>query len=340
MDRPPDWTEPGAHPVALDVFRIPLPLPTDGLRAVNVYAIRTPDGLVMVDGGWALEESRRQLEWSLKELDAGLADVRRFLITHAHRDHYTQAAAIRREYGGRVSLGAGERPTLDGMAAPGATHGTPQLARLRRCGAGPVIGALLASGFDRPVDLSNWEPPDDWIEGSPTLSLGSRELLALPTPGHTRGHLVFADLAAGLLFSGDHVLPHITPSIGFEYAPPASPLADYLASLAAVRELPDLVMLPAHGPVTTSVHARIDELLRHHGQRLDACADAVATGAGTAYEVAHRLRWTRRERRLAELDTLNQMLAVLETIAHLDLLAAQHRLTATTHDGVAHYAVP
>ena len=36
------------------VHRIPLPLPNDGLRAVNVYAIADGDGLTLVDSGWAL----------------------------------------------------------------------------------------------------------------------------------------------------------------------------------------------------------------------------------------------------------------------------------------------
>jgi len=45
------WTEAGAFPVAEGVHRIPLPLPNDGLRAVNVYVLETADGLVAVDGG-------------------------------------------------------------------------------------------------------------------------------------------------------------------------------------------------------------------------------------------------------------------------------------------------
>ena len=39
------------------MHRIPLPLPMDGLRAVNVYAIETEDGLTLIDGGWAIEEA-------------------------------------------------------------------------------------------------------------------------------------------------------------------------------------------------------------------------------------------------------------------------------------------
>jgi glyoxylase-like metal-dependent hydrolase (beta-lactamase superfamily II) len=333
-----EWTEAGAFPVAPGVHRIPLPLPTDGLRAVNVYAIENDEGLVLVDGGWALEESRRRLETSLKDIGFGLADVTRFLVTHVHRDHYTQAIAVRKEFGTRVSLGIGERPSLELLTGRGLPDGSPQLEQLHACGAEALVERLRVIWREGGHDPAQWEMPDEWIDGRTALPLANRELLAVPTPGHTRGHLVFADLAGGLLFAGDHVLPHITPSIGFESAPDASPLGAYLASLKIVRELPDLRLLPAHGPVTDSVHARVDALLEHHAERLDACASAVAAGAGTAYETARALTWTRRERRFEELDLFNQMLATTETRAHLEVLVAQGRLRVRLEDGVSIYA--
>jgi glyoxylase-like metal-dependent hydrolase (beta-lactamase superfamily II) len=145
---------------------------------------------------------------------------------------------------------------------------------------------------------------------------------------------VFADTAAGLLFAGDHVLPTITPSIGFEPAYAQQPLGDFLASLAKVRALPDLTLLPAHGPVTASSHARVDELLAHHEVRLDLCLAAVRGGCRTAYDVAHELPWTRHARTMAELDLFNSALATLETLAHLELLAARGDVTRTEADGI------
>jgi hypothetical protein len=92
--------------------------------------------------------------------------------------------------------------------------------------------------------------------------------------------------------------------------------------------------------VTPSAHARVDELLAHHDDRLGRCLAAVAAGSATAYEAAHALRWTRRERQLGELDPFNQMLAVIETRAHLELLAAQGRLASSVQDGVSYYQIP
>src|SRR3954469_8402949 len=99
------WTEPGAWTVAPGVVRIPLPLPMDGLRAVNVYVMETDDGLVLVDGGWAIPESRSLFESCMKEAGYALSDIRSFLVTHMHRDHYTQAYVVGREVGAEVSLG-------------------------------------------------------------------------------------------------------------------------------------------------------------------------------------------------------------------------------------------
>ena len=56
------WVDPGAFEVAPGVHRVPLPLPNDGLRAVNVYVISTDDGLVCVDAGWGIPESRELFE--------------------------------------------------------------------------------------------------------------------------------------------------------------------------------------------------------------------------------------------------------------------------------------
>ena len=95
----PDWTLFGVYEVGDGVYRIPLPLPNDGLRAVNVYAVRDGDSLVMVDSGWVLAEARELFEQAVKLLGFALTEIRQFLVTHVHRDHYSMAAAIRREFG-------------------------------------------------------------------------------------------------------------------------------------------------------------------------------------------------------------------------------------------------
>jgi glyoxylase-like metal-dependent hydrolase (beta-lactamase superfamily II) len=330
-----DWTNPGTFEAAPGVFRIPLPLPNDGLRAVNVYAIADRDRVVMIDSGWAFQASQDLLARSLGAIGYGLADISDFLVTHVHRDHYTQAVAIRRSYGSRVSLGEGERATLEAIRSP-AAESSP-LGLLLRAGAKDLYRLMSPTLRPDPDEIRNSEMPDIWLHAQ-KIDVGSRSLSVIATPGHTQGHVVFMETEGQLLFAGDHVLPHITPSIGLELVTGRLPLQDYLLSLALMKSIPDARLLPAHGPATSSVHERVDELLEHHQRRLDATKAAITAGASTAFEVASRLTWTRHNRSLIDLDPFNQTLAVVETAAHLDVLVERLHLWATSVDGVRHYS--
>ena len=323
----PEWTEPGPVQIAPGVHRIPLPMPADGLRAVNVYAVDDGDGITLIDGGWAVPEARTALGKALDELGHAPGGISRILVTHAHRDHYTLAAQLHRELGVRVGLGEGERVAI--ATLNGAEPGSPTLIDLLREAGAPVLADQMGGSGARADDAARfYDEPDEWL-GAGTIRIGDRALRIVPTPGHTRGHIVFADEAGGVLFAGDHVLPHITPAIGLEPVPSESPLSDYLDSLALIRTLPDLRLLPAHGPVAPSTHARVDELVAHHDDRLAKTAGAVAgLGSATAADVAGAIGWTRRLRPFGSLDPGNQMLAITETVAHLRVLVRTGRLVA------------
>ncbi|QUH02070.1 MBL fold metallo-hydrolase [Saccharopolyspora erythraea] len=330
------WARAGVETVRPGVHRIPLPLPNDGLRAVNVYVLEEEDALVLIDGGWALPESRRVLEDGLATLGRDLGEISHVLVTHVHRDHYTQAVELRRSVGARVCLGAGERPGLEMLDELRTDVPVSSLDTLRRSGAEDLAERLLRDMECTPFDASVWEPPDRWL-GPGTIRVAGRALRVIPTPGHTRGHVVYLDEQRGLLFSGDHVLPHITPSIGFELAGPGTPLADYLDSLRLLTTFADVDLLPAHGPAGGSVHARVAELLAHHETRFASTADVLGRSTSDAYGVAQGLRWTRREIPFADLNAFNQMLAVNETAAHLDVLVQRGQVVAEVVAGVTRY---
>ena len=333
----PTWSDPVAEDLGDGIFRLPLWLPDDGLRAVNVYAICEDDRIVLIDGGWAVAGSEAQLESLLHSIDRGLDEVDQILVTHVHRDHYTQAVAIRDRFGSTVALGEGEKPNLAKIQTSIARGGMPGLVEvLVRAGADDLLAGMPALPTQ---EQALWTDPDEWLRDGQVLTLGIRTLRAISTPGHTAGHLVYRDDDHDLLFAGDHVLPHITPSIGFEPAVVRWPLRDYLNSLALMHRDPDARLLPAHGPVTDSVHTRVDELLEHHARRLDDCYAVVRDGAETSYQAGSRLLWTRRAKAFDRLDWFNQSLAVAETAAHLDVLVLQGRLSATSTDGVDRYLI-
>jgi glyoxylase-like metal-dependent hydrolase (beta-lactamase superfamily II) len=186
-------------------------------------------------------------------------------------------------------------------------------------------------------DRDEYELPDAWILGETDIELGHRTLRAVPTPGHTRGHLVFADADRSLLFSGDHILPTITPSIGLEPVRSDDCLSDFLRSLQLIAAMPDMQLLPAHGMPDRRSQARAAELLDHHERRLKSTLESMTAYGNTPYDVASRLAWTRAERGLHELDAFNQYLAAGETAAHLDLLLRRGQVIRTEDAGVRSY---
>lgn len=320
------------------VVRIPLPLPLKDLRVVNVYAILGDDGVTLVDSGWADEPSETVLVDALARLGFTPGDVRRIVVTHHHWDHFSRAIAWQRRYGTTVMIGRAERHSIEAFDEKTGTYPV-QAQLLLQAGAidlSTTIANFPLEPYERNVPLG---PPDIWLDDGDHIDCGGVDLMARATPGHTRGHLVYEDRRAGLAFTGDHILPRITPSIALERVPEALPLRSYLSSLQLFLGLPDAAMLPAHGDVTQSVKARAEALLDHHRDRLDQARDLVAAGNSTAYEVAQQMLWTRHERTVDELGPVHGMTAILEMLAHLELLVTRGVLARAQSDAGNHYVV-
>jgi glyoxylase-like metal-dependent hydrolase (beta-lactamase superfamily II) len=168
-------------------------------------------------------------------------------------------------------------------------------------------------------------PQRDLNDGD-EVRVGSRRIEVVHTPGHSPGHLVFALPDEGLLFTGDHVLPKITPNVSAGPLGAPDPLASYLNSLESVRRYGDEVtVLPAHVAQFDGLLARVDELVTHHDRRLEETAACLEAGATTTWDVAIRLPWSRP---LDRFPTFLQRAALGETDAHLQRLQASQRAHA------------
>lgn len=326
------WSDPEVETVAPGIHRVPVPLPNDGLRAVNVYMIEDGDGVTLVDSGWNGPEARAAIDRGLAVAGAELGDVHRMLITHMHYDHLGQADELRRAGAGEYWLGEEEKESFSILVTDPVESRRERLDQLEAHGAVELAEKGRASDGAVKEPLT-WQPPGRWVADGEQAPLSDGQLTAILTPGHTRGHLCFLHGDRKILFSGDHVLPHITPSIGFE--PHTNPLAlvDFLESQARVAALDVELVLPAHGEVFTDLVGRVDELTAHHDVRLDACRAALSEEGSSAFTAASRIGWTRRETPFEELNAFNQTLAVWETAAHLELLAVRGTVTRRVVDG-------
>jgi glyoxylase-like metal-dependent hydrolase (beta-lactamase superfamily II) len=332
-----EWTTPGLHEVSPGLYRIPLPLPITGLTAVNCYLAAGPEGLVIVDPGWATEESERAIERALAELGHTLDEVLVSLSTHHHGDHYSQAYRWRQVRGTRVLIGHEERHSILEYSRDAAERYPVQVAQLRAEGAADLADRIATAPMSEIEGALMHGAPDGWLHDGDAIALADGTFEVIATPGHTRGHVMLRHTASGALITGDHVLPRITPSIGFEWSPEESPLSSFLASMDRTLALPDGALLPAHGPVLPGTHERVREQIAHHDQRLSDVLGHLHDGAGTAFEVAGAMRWTRRRSALDELPVEHRMIAVGEIRAHLQVLCERGEATVTVVDGQRRY---
>ena len=165
-------------------------------------------------------------------------------------------------------------------------------------------------------------------DGEP-VRLGGREWIAVTTPGHTHDHLCMWSPEDGVLLSGDHVLPTITPHIaGFMGG---DPLSNYLRNLDKVAALEGITtVLPAHGHPFHDLAGRCEAIKEHHAHRLDQLVDAAAEVGWAAVE-----RWS--EELFAPRS--RGPMADSETFAHLEHLRLADRAERRTVDDHYEYRV-
>ncbi|MBV9545087.1 MAG: MBL fold metallo-hydrolase, partial [Chloroflexi bacterium] len=161
------------------------------------------------------------------------------------------------------------------------------------------------------------------------------------TPGHSAGHICLFDSSRKVLLSGDHVLPHITPSVGLHVRAASNPLADYIDSLHLIGRLEAELVLPGHGDPFQGLPERTARLLEHHQRRLDEILQLLAAEpvSHSAYELAARMHWGRR-RTWDDLSGFERRLAVTEALAHVELLHARGQVHKVCTDGSIRYTLP
>lgn len=310
--------------VAPGILRLQLPISMPGLGHVNCYALEDHRGWTIVDPGLPGPESLAALEARLHDAGTALKHVHTVIITHSHPDHFGGAPAVQRESGADVVTHASfiqrwrpDDPDIEldpaGDEVPPSSifgvipEGAPTGVEIQR-----IVDDLRRQAMTF-VRRSGIELPEPTVrlEEAEVATLGGREWVAVHTPGHTPDHLCLFDPAGGVLLSGDHVLPTITPHIS-GLASGEDPLARFFVSLERVSELPGVRhVLPAHGQPFTDVAARASAIHRHHTERLSTLHEIMETsGPSTVEDLSHQLFAPRSWGSMAE----------SETFAHLEHL--------------------
>ncbi|MFL4950771.1 MBL fold metallo-hydrolase [Streptomyces sp. MMS24-I31] len=308
------------------VRSIAVPIPDNPLGHTLVYVVDTDRGPVLIDTGWDDPASWETLARGLAACGTSPAAIHGVVITHHHPDHHGLSERVRQASGAWVAMHAADiavvRRTREARPERWFAY---MAAKLTAAGAPEHHVAPLRT--PRPRALPGLSPalPDREVIPGELLDLPGRRLRAIWTPGHTPGHVCLhleerhpAQLTGrGRLFSGDHLLPEITPHIGLYEGPDdttvTDPLGDYLASLERVADLAPAEVLPAHQHTFTNAPARVRELLTHHEDRLTGLLALLAEPL-TPWQLAERMEWNRP---WSQIPHPSRNIAVSEAEAHL-----------------------
>jgi glyoxylase-like metal-dependent hydrolase (beta-lactamase superfamily II) len=322
------------------VTRVPVPVGVNRIETVNVYVLADGDHVTLVDCGvWGPlpdpEIGVRALEAGLQKAGYALRDVNRIVVTHAHIDHYGLAGRLLELTGAQLWMHA-----MTDLDCEKYRH--PETAKARRRDTYEDHGVPAAEIAAIGDTLGPWLPylhsvveASRRLRGGEVFEVGGRPIEVVHTPGHSFGHVCLWSPRDGVLFSGDHLLPGVTPPVTFERGFDADPLRSYLDSLGRIAERDPALVMPGHGRPFGEGARRAESIRRTKVRRAESILALIEESPSTVTEIADRLV-------ARAVLTFQRNLALSETLAHVAYLRWSGRIERRTRPGGVYewYALP
>ena len=316
------------------IYQLKVPIPNNPLGNTNVYLIRDNSSYTLIDAGWDSEESFNSLRRQLAEIGVSFKDISRIIATHAHYDHFGLIDRIKPLSGAKVYLHHLEQEIFHTRYVVTDEFRDESEQWFK-------INGVPLPGMSMMRMSQNIPPakPDVFLNGGETILCGAFNLQVIWTPGHAPGHICLYESTEKLLFSGDHILPVITPNISLTPHSKNNPLGDFIESMDAINRLDVRLVLPAHENIFNNLSQRIAEIRYHHENRSDEILLALSGNSMTAYQISGHITWMP-EMGGVKFENLmpgDKRAAVSETLAHLKAMLVTGKLTTAKKGNIVYY---
>jgi metallo-beta-lactamase class B len=196
-----------------------------GTKGLSSILIESDEGLILIDGG--LPQSAALIEANIRNLGFDAHDVKAILVSHAHYDHVGGLAALQRLTGANVYASqAALRPLTTGRLV----EDDPQYVADSDEGSFPPVRQVVA------------------VDDGEVVTVGSIDVRAVHTPGHTRGSTTWTWQSCALNTCYDVVYADSLTAVsaqGFKFT--SSGVGDEIAASAGkVGDLDCDILLTPH----------------------------------------------------------------------------------------------
>jgi len=320
------------------IYQFLIPIPNNPLGNTNVYLVKGTQGHLLIDAGWNNETAFRALTSELAEIGIELKDLNQIVVTHAHIDHYGLVPRIRELTGAKVIMHHRDEEVFHTRYAITDEFMRQSEAWFRANGVpSNESGIRLPFGNFRP-NFKHLEP-DIKLNGGEIIDTGFFQLQVIWTPGHSPGHICLYDAKDKIFFSGDHILPVITPNIGLPPHSKDNPLGDFFKSLQELKKLDVKIVLPAHEALFYDLGKRVDEIVHHHEVRKSEIMRTLDSADLTGYQISNGITWMP-EMGGVKFENLwagDKRAAVSETLAHLRAMEVDGQVKSHITSGITYY---
>jgi len=312
-------------PAIENIHAIAIPMPeTPDLITANAYAVGEGP-ITLIDTGPKFHGSLEFIKKRLRIEGFDFNDIERIIITHGHIDHFGLAASICKGAGHPVEccIHAEDKRQLSSenfqeqmlsKEAEGfmAMAGMPQKEIEKTKERFQLFKAL----GDPLNEVSLMEEGDEFIGNG-------YHLCVIHTPGHSPGSCCLYESFQKILFSGDHIIKHISPNPLVAIArdtlrnPHYQSLKEYLNSLDKLRDFDVRFVFPGHGEYMQDLSGIISTYKIHHRVRMDLVWKALKKQSRSLYNLIDDV--------FPFVPTNDVFLAISEIFVHLEILINEGR---------------
>ncbi len=279
----------------------------------NVYIVFSDNGVFLIDIGFSVnfEGFLRKFDAEItKKYSVKLEEIKGVFVTHAHIDHFGGLSRLK-ELNPNIKIYVHEldSKTIDRFEETVIYARHYLILFLKRAGLSQEDINFFVSVYSSSREFLKSVKVDRVLRDGDSL-YGFKVVYV---PGHSPGHICL--ILDNMIFTGDHILPYITPHQFPESIMRHTGLERYISSLDKVSEVVKKYKielgLPGHYSAITDVVGRIEEIKAHHRERLkislDSCVEPI-----TICDLAHKLFPDKRRYQF--------LLAVEEIGAHIEYL--------------------